>query len=64
MSEEAELASPAAAIVARRESRFAMPERLKVAARDDSSDDESDPEEVRRTRTVRVENEGMNMSCD
>ena len=33
MSEEAELASPAAAIVARRESRSAMPERLKVAAR-------------------------------
>ena len=64
MSEEAELASPAAAIVARRESRSAMPERLKVAARDDSSDDEWDPEEVRRTRTVRVENEGMNMSCD
>ena len=64
-----ELASPgAAAIVARRESRSAMPdrmpERLKVAARDDSSDDEWDPEEVRRTRTVRVENEGMNMSCD
>jgi len=36
-----ELASPgAAAVVARRESRSAMPERLKVAARDDSSDDE------------------------
>ena len=46
MSEEAELASPAAAIVARRESRSAMPERLKVAARDDSSDDEWGPEEV------------------
>jgi hypothetical protein len=46
-----ELASPgAAAIVARRESRSAMPdrmpERLKVAARDDSSDDEWGPEEV------------------
>ena len=51
MSEEAELAliklaSPAAAIVARRESCSAMPERLKAAARDDSSDDEWDPEEV------------------
>ena len=38
------------AIVARRESRSAMPdrmpERLKVAARDDSSDDEWGPEEV------------------
>jgi hypothetical protein len=45
MSEAAELASPAAAIVARRESRSAMPERLKGAARDDSSDDDWDPEE-------------------
>eukprot|EP00964_Phaeocystis_antarctica_P139765 scaffold104576_cov59-Phaeocystis_antarctica.AAC.2 len=37
MSEEAgvEPASPAAAIVSRRESRSAIPERLKVAARDD-----------------------------
>ena len=43
MSEEAELASPAAAIVARRESR--MPERLKVSAPDDSPDDDWDPEE-------------------
>ena len=42
MREEAELASPGAAIVARRESRSAMPERLKVAARDDSSDVEWD----------------------
>jgi len=46
MSEEAELPSPAATIVSRRASRSAMPERLKVAARDDSSDDEWDPEEV------------------
>jgi hypothetical protein len=51
MSEEAELAliklaSPAAAIVARRESCSAMPDGLKAAARDDSSDDEWDPEEV------------------
>ena len=45
MSEEAELASPAAAIVARRESRSTMPERLKVSAPDDSSDDDWDPEE-------------------
>ena len=46
MSEEAELPSPPATIVSRRASRSAMPERLKVAARDDSSDDEWDPEEV------------------
>jgi hypothetical protein len=45
MSEEAELPSPAVTIVSRRASRSAMPERLKVAARDDSSDDDWDPEE-------------------
>jgi hypothetical protein len=46
MSEEAELPSPAVTIVSRRASRSAMPERLKVAARDDSSDDEWEPEEA------------------
>ena len=48
MNEEAgvEPASPAAAIMSRRESRTAIPERLKVAARDDSSDDEWDPDEA------------------
>ena len=48
MSEEAgvEPASPAAAIMSRRESHSAIPEGLKVAARDDSSDDEWDPDEA------------------
>ena len=48
MSEEAgvEPALPAAAIMSRRESHSAIPERLKVAARDDSSDDEWDPVEA------------------
>ena len=41
-----EPASPAAAIISRRESHSAIPERLKVAARDDSSDDEWDPDEA------------------
>ena len=51
MREEAELASPGAAIVARRESRSAMPERLKVAARDDSLRDSSTSRRrCRRTR--------------
>ena len=36
----------AAAIMSRRERRSAIPERLKVAARDDSSDDELDPDEA------------------
>ena len=42
MSGEAgeELDTPAARIMARRESRAAMPDRLKVAAPDDSSDEE------------------------
>ena len=42
MSGEAgeELDTPAARIMARRESRAAMPDRLKVAAPDDSSDGE------------------------
>ena len=42
MSDEAgeELDTPAARIMARRESRAAMPDRLKVAAPDDSSDEE------------------------
>ena len=35
-----ELDTPAARIIARRESRAAMPDRLKVAAPDDSSDEE------------------------
>ena len=35
-----ELDTPAARIMARRESRAAMPDRLKVAAPDDSSDEE------------------------
>ena len=43
MSGEAgeELDTPAARIMARRESRAAMPDRLKVAAPDDSSDEET-----------------------
>ena len=48
MSEESgvEAASPAAAAMSRRDSRSAIPERLKEAARDDSSDDEWDPDEA------------------
>ena len=62
MSGEAgeELDTPAARIMARRESRAAMPDRLKVAAPDDSSDeewngddDEDEEEEVAFTWTRR-----------
>jgi hypothetical protein len=44
-----QLGSPAAAILARRASRAAMPERLQEQAPDDSSDDEWDPR--KRTRS-------------
>ena len=40
-----QLGSPAAAILARRASRAALPERLQEQAPYDSSDDEWDPEE-------------------
>ena len=47
MSGEAgeELTSPAAAVMARRESHAAVPKRLKVAAREDTSDEEWDADE-------------------
>ncbi len=44
-----QLGSPAAAILARRASRAAMPERLQEQAPDDSPDDEWDPR--KRTRS-------------
>ena len=45
MESARKISNVSAAIVARRESRSTMPERLKVSARDDSSDDDWDPEE-------------------
>ena len=52
MSGEAgeELDTPAARIMARRESRAAMPDRLKVAAPDDRSDEEWNGDDDERER--------------